>query len=153
MNSINASISRFGVYAPVLLRVVVGALFLYHGIDKFNVGISNVEGAFEGWGVPAPGVTAPLTAFVEIVGGLLLIAGLGTRIAALTLAGVIVGAIAFVAIDAPVLSGAEGVGSELDFIYLVSLVAIALLGPGTLAADSALKFDQNLALAEASSEA
>jgi putative oxidoreductase len=68
--------------ATVLMRAMVGGVFLSEGILKFvytNQGI----GRFTKLGLPAPGLTATFIGGLEIVGGLLLIFGLFTRIAAL----------------------------------------------------------------------
>ncbi len=62
MHQICSTLNRFRPGAPLVLRVVLGGLFVSHGIDKFDTGISMVEGAFRSWGVPAPALTAPLTA-------------------------------------------------------------------------------------------
>jgi putative oxidoreductase len=71
--------------APAVLRVTLGAVILPHGLQK-------VFGWFEGFGLAATfdffaglGVPAPVAALViasDLVGSLLLIVGLGTRVAA-----------------------------------------------------------------------
>lgn len=126
----------------VAAPVRTGGLFLYHGIEKFRAGLSNVSNMFTDMGVPAPDVTAPLTAGIEVVAGALLIAGLFTRLSALSLAAVMAGAILTVKGSGPLLSGAGGVGAELDLAYLVGLLAVALLGPGPLSADHRLGLDE-----------
>lgn len=139
MHTFNTTLGRLASFAPLILRVVIGVLFLYHGIDKFNGGISNVEGFFDSQGVPLPGLTAPLTAILEIVLGIALIVGAYTRLAAAGLAAIMVGALIFVKLEADVLGG-----SELDFSYLAGLVAIMLLGPGRLSVDEAMKIDDTV---------
>jgi len=45
MHSFNTALGRLASFAPTILRIAIGVLFVYHGIDKFDTGISNVEGA------------------------------------------------------------------------------------------------------------
>ena len=80
-----------------ILRVVVGAVFIAHGAQKlFVFGIGGVTQSFAGMGVPLPGVAAPLVAGLEFVGGIALVVGLLTRLAALGLAFDMLGAIVLV---------------------------------------------------------
>ena len=70
-----------------LLRVVTGAIFLMHGQQKlFEFGIGGVTGMMTGLGVPAPGLMALVVTFVELLGGIALILGAFTRIAAVLVA-------------------------------------------------------------------
>src|SRR5437763_333278 len=68
-----------GPAATLLLRLMCGGVFFWEGILKFvyaNQGI----GRFTKLGIPMPGATADFIAVLEIVGGILLLAGLGTRL-------------------------------------------------------------------------
>ena len=68
-----------GPAAVLAIRMMAGAVFLWEGILKFvyeNQGI----GRFTKLGMPFPEVTASFVGGLEIVGGLLLIVGLGTRL-------------------------------------------------------------------------
>ncbi len=138
MKSINRLLHRFAPIGPVILRVVLGALFVLHGIDKFSTGLANVEGFFASNGVPLPGLTTPLVAVVEIVLGLALILGLATRVAALGLAVVVAGAILWVKNDA-ILGSAE-----LDLAYLAGLLALVFTGPGSLSVDKQIGVETEL---------
>ncbi len=69
----------------VLIRVVVGMVFLTEGIQKFLYPGELGVGRFVKIGIPAPEILAPFVGVVEIVGGALLIVGLLTRLAALPL--------------------------------------------------------------------
>lgn len=138
MRSFNRALGRFASFGPVIIRVVLGALFVLHGIDKFNTGISNVEGFFASNGVPLAGLTAPVTAVVEIVVGAALVIGLFTRLSALILAAVLGGAILWV--KAPEILGS----SELDLAYIAGLLAVALVGPGRFSVDEAIDHDETV---------
>src|SRR5689334_17169988 len=67
-----------GPRATWLLRVMAGSVFFWEGIMKF-VFLNQGAGRFTKLGFPFPGPTAHFTAWVEIIGGLLLIAGWLTR--------------------------------------------------------------------------
>ena len=134
MHSMASSPDRVPI-APLVLRVVLGALFIWHGIDKFDAGIENVEGAFRMWGVPAPALAAPVVAVVEIVGGAALILGLLTRVAAVALGVVLVGALLWAkdiltSDGTGIISSTPVPGAEVDLAYLAGLIALVLLGPG-----------------------
>src|SRR5262249_10925276 len=68
-----------GPVATVAIRLMAGAVFLWEGVLKFvytNQGV----GRFTKLGMPFPEATASFVGGLEIVGGLLLIFGLGTRL-------------------------------------------------------------------------
>jgi putative oxidoreductase len=67
--------------ATLLLRVMTGGVFLWEGILKF-VYMNQGVGRFTKLGFPFPGATATFTGVLEIVGGILLITGLLTRLIA-----------------------------------------------------------------------
>ncbi len=138
MQALNTALARRASLAPIILRVVLGALLLWHGIDKFRGGISNVEGFFSANDVPLASITAPGVAIVEIIVGIALIVGIGTRIAAFVQILVLLGAMAFVKL--PDILGS----SELDLAYIAGLAALVLLGPGQLSVDDALGQDETV---------
>ena len=67
--------------ATFLLRLMAGGVFLWEGILKFVFANQGV-GRFTKLGIPAPALTANFVGGLEIVGGILLIAGLLTRVIA-----------------------------------------------------------------------
>jgi putative oxidoreductase len=71
--------------ATVLVRLIVGPVFLSEGIQKFMYPGENGVGRFAKIGIPSPEVTAPFVGVVEIVCGALIILGLLTRLAAVPL--------------------------------------------------------------------
>ena len=75
----------------LILRVVLGITFLIHGIAKFQMGLGNVAGWFESIGIL--GFLGYVVAFIELLGGIALILGIGTRIFSALIAIVMVGAI------------------------------------------------------------
>jgi putative oxidoreductase len=71
--------------ATILVRLLVGAVFLSEGIQKFLFPTTLGIGRFVKIGIPAPQFFAPFVGVVEIVCGTLLIIGLLTRLAAFIL--------------------------------------------------------------------
>jgi uncharacterized membrane protein YphA (DoxX/SURF4 family) len=68
-----------------LIRIVVGAVFLSEGIQKFIYPAENGPGRFAKIGIPSPDVMAPFVGVVEIVCGTLILIGFLTRFAAIPL--------------------------------------------------------------------
>ena len=68
-----------------LIRLVVGAVFLSEGIQKFLYPAENGPGRFAKIGIPSPDVMAPFVGVVEIVCGTLILIGFLTRFAAVPL--------------------------------------------------------------------
>ncbi len=66
-------------------RLLMAALFLPAGLSKLT-GFAGTVGYISSVGLPMPTVAAALALIVEIVGGVALIVGFGTRVAALVLA-------------------------------------------------------------------
>lgn len=71
--------------AVILVRLLVGFVFLTEGIQKFLYPDALGVGRFVKIGIPAAEVMAPFVGACEVVGGGLLILGLLTRLAALVL--------------------------------------------------------------------
>jgi uncharacterized membrane protein YphA (DoxX/SURF4 family) len=69
----------------ILIRLIVGAVFLSEGIQKFLFPNDLGVGRFIKIGIPAPQIMAPFVGMVEIVCGSLIILGLLTRLAAIPL--------------------------------------------------------------------
>ena len=115
-------------YAALLLRIGLGVMALAHGLLKvFVFTIPGTVGFFEQLGYP--GTLAYGVIIAEVVGGLALIAGVGTRYVALLLIPVLIGATMTHAGNGWVFSN-EGGGWEFPAFWTLTLLVQALLGDG-----------------------
>jgi putative oxidoreductase len=80
--------------AVVLIRLMVGAVFLSEGVQKFLFPDQLGAGRFTKIGIPAPEVLGPFVGTVEIICGTLVLLGLATRLAAVPLLGIMTVALA-----------------------------------------------------------
>jgi putative oxidoreductase len=81
-------------WLPAVVRLLAGGAFVGEGARKFlDAGAWGV-GRFEALGIPFPGYVAPLVGGFEVACGLLLLVGLGVRVAAFPLLGILVVAVA-----------------------------------------------------------
>jgi len=123
--------------ATVLVRLLVGGVFLSEGIQKFLFPQALGVGRFIKIGIPAPQFFAPFVGVVEIVGGLMLIIGLLTRLAAIPLAIDI--SVAILTTKLPMLakSGFWATAHEarVDFCMLLGSIFLLIAGAGPLSAD------------------
>jgi putative oxidoreductase len=118
--------------ALLLVRLVAGAAFLWHGAEK-------IQNPF-GWMGPnafAPGILQALAAVAEFGGGLLLIFGFLNTIGALGIACVMATAIYMHAVmhRAPFISNTGGESWELPATYLALMILLKLIGPGKFSVD------------------
>jgi putative oxidoreductase len=120
-------------WALTITRWTSGAIFIAFGAGKFANHASEAS-SFQTYGLPSPGVFADAIGVLELVGGVLLVLGLGTRAVAVVLAGDMVGAI----IVSGVLQG-EMVSLTLAPALLVAMSLLVALGPGQLSLDRALR--------------
>ena len=128
--------------ATVLVRLMVGCVFLSEGIQKFLFSQALGTGRFVKIGIPAPHLLAPFVGIIEIACGVLVILGLFTRLASIPLLSVI--SVAILTTKLPLLakSGFWTTAHEArtDFCMLLGTIFLALVGSGPLSLDS--KFDK-----------
>ena len=110
----------------LLLRLASGGVFAAFGLGKF-VNHASELASFKAYGLPAPEGFVVVISTIELAGGLLLIAGILTRPAALVLAGDMLGAI----IVSGVARG-ELVSLTLAPAQLGLMLVLLWTGPGSL---------------------
>ena len=137
--------------AIVLVRLMAGGVFLWEGILKFvytNQGV----GRFTKLGIPAPHATAAFVGVLEIVGGILLIAGFLTRLIAIPFVIEMLVAMATTKISlylgtsplplppSPPKMGIWAVLHEVrsEYAQLMSVFFLGIVGPGPWSVDAAL---------------
>lgn len=119
--------SQIGAF---VLRISLGAMFLAHGLllKVFIFGVAGTAGFFESLGLPA--AFAYLTIVAETIGGLLLIAGVGTRYVSAALIPVLLGALVLVHGDKGWVFSNAGGGWEYPAFLIAASVAQFFLGDG-----------------------
>ena len=128
------------VQAILLIRVLVGWVFLSEGIQKFLFPDSLGIGRFVKIGIPWPQIMAPFVGVVEIVCGTLLLIGLLTRLATVPLLIDIAVALYSTKIVTFAKNGFWGTLHEArtDVSMLLGLIFLLLVGGGSLALDARL---------------
>jgi putative oxidoreductase len=126
-------------------RVIVGFIMAAHGWQKlFDMGPANFgRQTLEPLGVPAPVAAGYLVTFTELIGGLLLMAGLLTRLAVIALTIDLVIAIILVKSGSPLIVPPDqpGAGLELDLALIAGFVIALFSRPGRLSLDRLLGVD------------
>ncbi len=124
--------------AMLLIRLMVGGVFLSEGIQKFLFPAALGVGRFSAIGIPAPAFMAPFVGVVEICCGLLLILGFVTRLAAVPLLINILVAIATTKIPMLLKSGFWAAAHEArtDYCMLLGLIVLLLVGGGSWSFDA-----------------
>jgi putative oxidoreductase len=132
-------------FGPAVLRLGLGAIFVAHGAQKlFGIwgggGVAGTTAFFEQLGLSAAMPLAVLVGLVEFVGGLMLLLGAFTAIAALALTVIMAGAIWNVhAAHGFFLDWSRapeaGFGYEFNLALIAGLLCLALGGPGALSVD------------------
>jgi putative oxidoreductase len=130
-----------------LVRIITGVIFVAHGYMKFFVmGIPGTTGFFSQVGIPAPGLMAPFVATLEVAGGIALIIGLLTRLAALGLAINMLVAIVLVRLKGGFFAPN---GAEFEILLCVACVALVIAGAGAFSADEAIARRRSPAVGDA----
>lgn len=137
----------------ILIRLVVGGVFLSEGIQKFLYPNENGVGRFTRIGIPAPEIMAPFVGVVEIVCGALILLGLCARLAAIPL--IINMLVAILSTKIPILLGQGFWGFSLrnlpyygfwgmaheartDFAMLLGSIFLLIVGAGAWSLDARL---------------
>lgn len=135
----------------VLIRLLVGVVFLSEGLQKFLFPDEVGAGRFVKIGIPSPEIMAHFVGVIEIVCGTLIILGLLTRLAAISL--IINILVAILSTKIPILLGHGFWGFSLrnlpyygfwglaheartDWSMLLGLIFLLIVGAGTWSLDT-----------------
>lgn len=135
----------------LLIRVMVGVVFISEGMQKFLYAGELGSGRFAKIGIPFADVLGPIVGATEVVCGALVLLGLLTRLAALPLLGVMVGAL--ISTKIPILVGHDLLGFSLrplprygflsmlheartDLCMVCGLIYVRMVGAGALSLDA-----------------
>ena len=133
-------------WAITVIRVALGVVFFAHGAQKVfgwfgGYGLKGTTGYFVSIGLPLP--VAYAACFLELLGGVGLLLGLFTRLAALAIIAMMAGAIAkvhwphgfFINWE---LAPGKGHGFEANLAFIAMAVACVIAGGGALSLDAVL---------------
>jgi putative oxidoreductase len=147
MTLLDRALDAGGQRANLIVRLLVGLVFLPEGVKKFLFAAQWGAGRFERIGIPAPALMAHFVGAVEIVCSLLVIVGLATRLASIPLLADI--SVAIVTTKIPLLWRATAVATKVgfwsmqaeartDYAMLMGLLFLLLAGAGPLSVDAVL---------------
>ncbi|HVS13893.1 MAG TPA: DoxX family protein [Thermoanaerobaculia bacterium] len=153
MNAVARLLRTEAPAATILIRLMVGGVFLSEGIQKLLDPAANGAGRFARIGIPWPEAMGPFVGSVEIVCGALVLAGLATRLAAIPL--IVTMAVAIVSTKIPILLGRGYWGFSLrelssyglwsmaheartDVAMLLGSIFLLLVGAGPRSLDRAI---------------
>jgi len=124
--------NRLSFVGPTLARLTVGLVFIGTGWGKLH-SLDDVTSFFASLHIPAPGFNARLAASTEFFGGVLVLIGLGTRIAVLPMAFTMV--IAILTAKRGDITGLTALVGFEEWSYLVFFLWLAVAGAGPLSVD------------------
>ncbi len=127
-------------WAPIPLRIVLGIIFIDAGLGKFRRGIGGFSGWLDSLGVPFPKLAGPGVATIELVGGVLLLAGLLVPWIAIPLA---INMMVATYVNKfkeglPFQGSSDKQGYELDLLLVLACISLILMGAGPASIDSML---------------
>ncbi len=124
--------TRFDWLAPLLLRLVFGYFWAETGWAKL-VNHDGFTERFVNWGIPFPGLSAYLSGATDLIGGILLMLGLATRLATLPMIFNMIVALALVVL--PGVSTLDDFVELNEVLYILVLFWLFMAGPGRASLD------------------
>lgn len=120
-----------------ILRILLGITFFVHGVVKFKDGIGNIAAWFDSIGIPD--YMAYVVALIELIGGIALLLGIGTRIVSALFIIVLLVATFKVKLAAGFLGNDQMAGYELDLSMIGIAIYLLLNGSSYLSVDSLIR--------------
>jgi putative oxidoreductase len=118
---------------PLVVRLVFGYFWLETGIAKVQ-NLASFTQRFMGWGIPFPAFSAALSAWTELLGGLLLMLGLFTRLVTIPMMFNM-----FIAVTLVVSSNLMGLDDYVEadeVVYTLIFFWFLMAGPGKISLDT-----------------
>ena len=112
------------LFGPLPIRILAGITFIAHGLPKFE-NVAGTQGFFGSIGLP-PELALPI-GLLEVIGGIFLLVGVVTRIAAALLIIEMIGATLIVKISKGFVEG-----YELELLLIAIGISLLLTGPGRI---------------------
>jgi putative oxidoreductase len=124
----------------IIIRVLVGLVFLSEGVQKFLLPDANGAGRFLKLGIPHPDFFGPVVGAIEIICGIMLLTGIFTRLATVPLLISILTAIYYTKIPTLIDKGFWTMAHDgrADFSMLMGLIFLLIYGAGRLSVDHIL---------------
>ncbi len=139
--------TKYQQYAPLILRLVMGFGFVAHGWVKLSRGPAGFEKLITQAGVPFPHFTSWLVPLTEVGGGLALMAGSFTTLAAIPL--IITMVVAMITVQFKLgFSSVNTIGLtpqgpkfgppgyEINLLYIAGLISLMITGAGAFSVDA-----------------
>ncbi len=120
----------------LLARLVLGAVMIAHGWQKWQGGLSATQQGFAQMGIPVPEVAGGFAIAIELVGGAMVVLGLLLPLVGVLYAVVMAGAIVFTHASNGFF--AQTGGYEYVLVLGVLSIALACLGAGRFSVDGAV---------------
>ena len=121
----------------LIIRLYWGWQFFVAGRGKL-LDIDKFAGFFANWGIPMPKLNVILAGSTECFGGLLLLLGLGSRIATVPL--IFTMLVAYFAADSDKIKGIfnnpDAFVTAAPFLFLLTCVIVLIFGPGIFSLDA-----------------
>jgi putative oxidoreductase len=124
---------KLAFVGPTLARLTIGLVFIGTGWGKLHT-LGDVTEFFASLHIPAPGFNAVLAASTEFFGGILILIGLGTRLAALPLAFTMV--VAILTAKRGDIDGVTALVGFEEWSYFTMCIWLAVAGAGPLSVDA-----------------
>lgn len=124
-------------FTTFLIRLMVGAVFLSEGIQKFLFAEEVGSGRFAKIGLPSPEILGPFVGSTEIIAGTFLLLGLFTRLAAIPTLVIMLVAISVTKIDIGLQQGVWEMlhASRTDWSMLIGSIFLIIKGGGMASVD------------------
>jgi putative oxidoreductase len=123
---------RLSWLPPTMARVAIGVVFAGTGWGKLH-NLDKITAFFADLGIPAPGFNAVLASSAELICGVLILAGLLTRLASIPL--IVVMGVAILTAKRGDIGGVSDLLGFTETLYIVLLSWLATAGPGPLSLD------------------